>query len=310
MKRILVAIFIFAFLFSALLPSGALAKKKHKTVHKAPALEQEQPAAVSDTKDRFKGGKRLKYVSPPTDITIESIPLTLPIPDEAIAALAKGKVDVAIRELRSNPPSARSIRMLKDAQKVEKFKKHKEEPKFEQHQFYQNLGIAYHNLFLFVKRNNQTYKDYYKKALKYYEKAEKASTSDADKSEVQILIASLRAANDETEAAQKIFSEADPSLIMDRYRGIEYVAGYYAAMGDAKSAMEKLIVAYALDPNETVIWVAISDDFYKIENDPDFKEMAGQWTSAYKKKVEKKNLQKLKKAAEKAKKASKRGKKK
>lgn len=221
--------------------------------------------------------KRLKYVAPSQEeLKTEVFPLSLPISEEVTNALAKNNIDEAIRVIRTEPPSSRSLNILRQMQLIIAFNKNKKIPKIEKHKFCQNLGIAYHNLFLFLKRSNITNKEFYKNALKYYNKA-LDTLSHSEQSEVNLLIASLKASNGEIESAKKIFAKVDDSLIKDDSTTLEYLAAYYAAVGIEEKSVEALKKAYELNPEEIKTWVAIGDDFMNIEDTPKFKALVKSW---------------------------------
>lgn len=206
-----------------------------------------------------------RYVSPPQDdLKIELVPLILPISDDVIIALSKNKVDKAARTLRMEPPSAKSLYLLREAQKITRFKKDKTVS-------YQNVGIAYHNLFLFLKRNNIINKTFYKAGIKYYKKSLNNETG--------LLIAALTASNGKIEKAKKIFSKIAVSTLGESPQITEYKAAYFAAIGDVENAIENIRKAHKENPDQTAIWTAISDDFLTIENDPEFKKLLSTWNA-------------------------------
>lgn len=240
-------------------PAGAskkLSSTSQKKIHKV-----KKPA---------KPAKRMKYVSPPQDeLQIGTIPMVLPISVEAVNALANNNLDEAIRTLRTESPSSKSLYLIKEAQIIVNYKKNKKSPLLDKETFYQNIGIAYHNLFMFLKRNNVINKDFYKNGLKFYGRSPKP--------EQDILSASLMASYGELEKAEKLFSKIDPKSFDGDAKRLEYLATYYAAIGDAESSINKLKEAYALDNIQIPIWVEISDDFAGIENNPEFKKMTLDW---------------------------------
>ncbi len=192
----------FAVIFSFLAPVGAFATGAAKPPAAIPKFsaraqmpESSVKAKKTVKKKRYK--RKLKYVAPPVDeLNTEALPVELPIPIEAVEALAKGNVDEATRMLRTESPSSRSLYLLAEMKRILDYEKDKKPPKFERHEFYQNLGIAYHNLFLFLKRNGMTNKEFYKEALKFYKKAGK-SRAYSEKYEAQLLTAALKAARDQ-----------------------------------------------------------------------------------------------------------------
>jgi len=236
-----------------------------------------QPVKSVAKKKLPKKYKVRKYVSPPiNELRVDDIPLALPIPPEVTEALAAGDIEGAIRILRIEPPSLRALNLLREAQRIETFKKHKKISKIDAHKSYQNLGVAYHNLYLYLKRNGRDNPDFVKSALKYYKKAGK-SLSISEQTESKVLEAALLAASGKNPEAEKIFSKLDINLLDDKDSRLAYVAGYYAAIGNNAAAIEKLRAAYDLGGEHIGLWVRISDDFYMLENDESFHAMLDDW---------------------------------
>ena len=238
-------------------------------------------ATQGQTKDiRITSKKRvkiLKYVSPPKQLLeLENIPLTSPVSDEVLAFLSKGKLKDASRTLKSEPASAKSLHLSREIQRILAGKKGKG---LSTHTVNQNMGVAYHNLFLLLKRGGVFQKSFFKKGLRYYKKALKTD-SISEKTETVVLTASLLAAGGETKKAEKLFSETDIGLLDKDFKSYEYLASYYAAANDTFRAVETLKEAFKLRPEQTMIWIAISDDFYQIDQSEEFKAMQKEFASA------------------------------
>lgn len=267
---------IFAFLILALFAASEISAAPKAA---QPSVQKTKKVAKKTVKKKKarKKRKRLKYVSPPQDeLKVEEMPLVLPIPEEITNLIAQGNLEAAIRELRIEPPSSKSLNLLQDAQKIVIFNKKKDVPKFDKHRFYQNIGVAYHNLYMFLKRHDRTNDDFYKKAKKLYAKSGRSSLK-SEKAESKLLRATLEANAGKTEKAQKIFSKIDLSRLGENAEGYEYTAAYYAAIGDVEKAIEALDMAYKLNPEQIALWVAISDDFFGIENRPEFQKLISNW---------------------------------
>ncbi len=279
MRKTLLA---FAVIFSFLAPAGVFATGATKPPATTPKLSAraqlpQTPVKAKKTVKKKSFKRKLKYVAPPIDeLSSESLPVELPIPIEAVEAIAKGNIDEATRMLRTESPSSRSLYLLAEMKRILDYEKNKKPPKFERHEFYQNLGIAYHNLFLFLKRNGMTNKEFYKEALKFYKKAGK-SRAYSEKYEAQLLTAALKAANGEVDEANKMFREIDPSIITDNYRGYSYLATFYSAVGNETETIESLKRAYAMNPEKIKLWVAICDDFASMRQEPAFVKMTAEW---------------------------------
>lgn len=233
-----------------------------------------QTKAATSTKPRKKYKRKFKkYVAPSKeDLQIESIPLSLRISDEVAVAVARNDIDDAIRLIRTEPPSSRALTFLKSMESIEDFKKDKKAPKVERNLFYRNLGISYHNLFLFLQRKKMENPDLYKNAIKYYKRSLK-TLSPSEKTDGWILIAEIKAQNGKTDEAKKIFEKLDLETVNDSAHSLENVAAFYAAIGEKEMAIDTLKRAIALDPEGITIWLSIGDDFLSIENEPEFKEL-------------------------------------
>lgn len=273
MKRLLLILAILVFIF----PEAATATTKQaSSQQKVDAANQSQKPAVKKTVAKKRHKKR-KYVAPPKDsLKVESIPLVSRIPDEAIQALAKNDLEETIRVLRPESPSSKLLYLLSAAQDIVKHEKEKKAPRLDRHQFYQNLGIAYHNLFLFLKRHRITNETFYKEAVKFYKKSGR-SLAISEKYEADILKAAIMASSGETAKAQALFARVDTSIIADDYTGMEYLATYYAAIGDIDNTVESLKEAHKLSPERISLWIVIGDDFQTIEDEPKFKSLTASW---------------------------------
>lgn len=261
---------LFAIIITLFISSESLPTTKAVPPQKPTIANKIKPAVPIRKKRHPK--RRLKYVAPPQgELKVEAIPLTLKIPEEFTTALANNDLEGAVRILRIEPPSSRSLYLIREAQKIISYnKKDRKVPKIDKHKFYQNLGIAHHNLFLFLKRQGMTNEKLYKSALKFYTKASHSSRSIPEKTECKLLSAAIKASKGLFPAAEKTFAKLDINLLSDSYEGLEYIAAYYAATGIVDKTIDYLSLAYEIHPEQVSIWLAIGDDFFKIENDPKF----------------------------------------
>lgn len=212
-----------------------------------------------------------KYVPPSKkELKSGSIPIRLNMPIEVVNAVRDGRLEDAVREIRTAPPSYRSFYLLQEAQEIVDFEGGKRPDILDEHRFYQNLGVANHNLFLLLKRYNIVGKEYYKSAIKYYKKSSRTK-SIFEKSEAKILRASLMAAYGKKGEAKSIFRTIPAAIFKNSFRGMIYLAAYHSAIGNKTRAIERLKQAYTLNPEQTKLWVQISDDFIDIENSPELK---------------------------------------
>lgn len=276
MKSFFIFVIAFCFFASTGVFATGTAKPPAATPKFSARAQLPKSPATAKKKARKKYHKR-KYVAPPIDeLSSESLPVELPIPIEVVEALSKDDIDGATRTLRTESPSSRSLYLLAEMRRILDYEKDNKPPKFEKHEFYQNLGIAYHNLFLFLKRNGVTNKELYKEALKFYKKAGK-SRSYSERYEAKLLTAALMASNGEVDRAGKLFGEIDTSIITDNYRGWTYLATFYAALGNEEKTIESLKQAYTMNPEKINLWVAICDDFASMKHEPAFVKMTSEW---------------------------------
>lgn len=280
-KTRIMRIFVFIIAFCFLATTGAFATSTGKTTaaSKLSARAQLPPSAAKAKKTvkkkRYK--RKLKYVAPPVDeLSSEALPVELPIPIELVETIAKGNVDEASRMLRTEAPSSRSLYLLAEMKRILDFENGNRPAKYEKHRFYQNLGIAYHNLFLFLRRNGMANKEFYDNAIKFYKKSGK-SRAFSEKYESQLLTAAIMAANGEIDAAEKLFGGIDTSIITDNDRGYAYIATFYAAVENVEKTIESLKQAYIMNPGQIKLWASICDDFASMKSNPDFVRMVSEW---------------------------------
>jgi len=259
------------------------------------AASQVQPQASK--KGVKKRPRILKYVSPPRELLeLKNIPLTSPISGEVISFLAKGKLKDASRTFKSEPASAKSLHLSREIQRILSYNKSVKDSPANKHSISQNTGIAYHNLYLFLKRNNINQKNFYKKGLKFYKRALKTDSA-SEATETKLLTASLLAAGGETKRAGDLFSEIDLNLLDKDFKTSEYLASYYAATRDMPHTVNALKDAHLSRPEQTLIWLAISDDFYQVEQSPEFDKMKKDFAAESEQKAK---LKKKKKTGKKA----------
>ncbi len=91
-------------------------------------------------------------------------------------------------------------------------------------------------------------------------------------------MATIEALNGKRRRAAKIFANrVDLSKLINNPIHKMYLAGYYAAMEDAKLATQILRQAIAADPSgQLAIYVEISDDFAPIRHSRDFRQLLDQ----------------------------------
>ena len=236
------------FLILNLNPESALAKSRTKKAKASPA-KQEEIKKEADAK----------------------------ISQDVIDALARGSLNEAAIELREQPTSAKSLYLLREVTRVAMHESSKKRPKrSDAHQYYQNLGVAYHNLHLFLKTNGIEQEDFAKEALKFYKKS-KGYATPMHKPEADILSAALLTSMGEEEKAASLMDKIDMAKLGVDFQTQEYLAAYYAAKGDAADAVISLKEAYRERPDVILTWLAVGDDFHMIEGDPQFVSLLNEW---------------------------------
>lgn len=198
------------------------------------------------------------------------------ISQATVDALAVGDLSTALLSMREERDSPKLFYLAHQASRLLNYQMNKKIEKAEAHKTYQNIGIAYHNLYLFLKTKGIDQSTYRKEAQKFYKKARKASTP-FHKVECNLLEASLLAATGEHTKAEKIYSKIDEQSLRGDFESMEYLAAYHAAQGNVSEVLAALDTAYRLNPDATLTWLAIGDDFHSIADDPQFQALLVTW---------------------------------
>lgn len=196
-------------------------------------------------------------------------PPSAEVSQSVIDALAKADLNGAILALREEKTTPKLLYLMREVAKTAGFETQKKPDKTDAHEVYQNLAISYHNIYLFLKSKGVDQEKYFEEASRYYKKARRAGTK-LHKAECDVLDAALIAAGGDGEKARKQFSKVNLSMLRGDFESAEYLAAYYAAVGDVDEATASLEKAYKLNPGALLTWLAVGDDFHKIEEDPKF----------------------------------------
>lgn len=197
------------------------------------------------------------------------------IPVEVIDSLKISDLDGAIRNIRMEATSPRSKYLLREMQRIETFEQGGKKSS-KDHRYLFNVGVAYHNLYLFLKGYEIENEDFFKKALKYYKMAYRTK-SPSRKNNINLTMAALYASAGDTKRAKKLFGKIDKDCFQDQFRKFEGLALYYSAVGDVENAIPNLESAYSLNPEHTKFWLGISDDFNQICDDQRFQSLLKKW---------------------------------
>lgn len=198
------------------------------------------------------------------------------IPIETIDALKANDIEAAVRAIRLEADSPRTQYLLTIMQRIVIYEKKEKKLPANKHGELFNLGIAYHNLFLFLKGIGHTNDEFFKSALDYYRKASR-TISPSRKNETRLMTAALYAANEDYKRAKKYFHKVEPDLYQDEFRWYTSLALYYAALGDTDQTIVNLKEAYTLKPDYLKFWLGICDDFINLYNEKDFNALLAKW---------------------------------
>lgn len=199
-----------------------------------------------------------------------------PISKNVVDVLASGNLNGAIIAMREEPASPKLLYLTREVTRIVNFEMQEKQNKDDLHKVYQNVAIAYHNLYLFLKSKGFEQKYFLKEAERYYKKAKNKATA-SHKLECDLLNAFLIAMSGDVAKAQKKFSKIDVLMLRGDFASEEYLAAYYASVGDTVNAISSLEAAYKINPDATLTWLAVGDDFSKISIEPDFQALLISW---------------------------------
>jgi len=192
------------------------------------------------------------------------------IPQSVVSSIAAGDLETAVIAMRDLPSQPKANYLIRECTRIVTNEMGQRPDRGESHNYYQNLAIAYHNLYLFLKARGLGNEEYFEKAIKFYKKARRAGTI-LHKAECDLLTAALYASSGEMEKAEKKASKIDEFMLRSDFESMEYLAAYYAATGDPQSASAALRHAFDLNPHRTRAWLEVSDDFHGIAKAECFK---------------------------------------
>jgi tetratricopeptide (TPR) repeat protein len=212
----------------------------------------------------------------PTGAFAKSSAKDAAVPQKIVDLLAEGELKKAIFEMRELPPCPKKNYLMHSANRIVLFEMEKKPSRSTAHEVYQNVAIAYHNLYLFLKARGITRDDYYDNADRYYSKGRRTGTH-LHKADCDILRAALIASGGDVEKARKNFQKIDELMLRGDFESMGYIAVYYAAVGDHDEALHFLETAFSMDPKRTLKWLDVSDDFHELDDDPRFIAMKDSW---------------------------------
>ena len=161
----------------------------------------------------------------------------------AIDSLAEDDINNAAIVLLYDPLNDKTRFLLREITRIVSFDMMDKKPeRSEAHSIYQNVGLSYHNLYLFLLSKNIDNNTFLKNAIKYYKKARRSASS-LHKAECDVLIASIIASSGDIKKAQKKFSKTKQELLGWDFSSAEYLATYYASVNDVDAAIKQLDIA-------------------------------------------------------------------
>lgn len=224
--------------------------------------------------------KNRRYTKPlhTSEITAAPLPLTSKIPPVVAELLAEGKVSLAAQRLHSETMSTRNSYLFYEMQKVGQNSAGLEVVADDKAAHFKQLGIAYHNLHLFIKSFGKENRKFISKAKSLYSKAQRKLPKE-DRSEVELLRAALDMSTGRTKSAERRFNKrVDQDEVVTTFDGCAALASYYAASNDPKKTVSALRKAKELDSAKQLrTWVAISDDFHTMRSTKEFKKLFAEW---------------------------------
>lgn len=238
-----------------------------------------RPTKASIGKKGKKRGHRGVRIRGSTDDTIPLSAQNMAIPENVVEALASGDISNAIITMREARTTPKLLYLIREASRIYDYQSGIKVEKSGAHKFYQNVAIAYHNLYLFLRTRDIEQKDFFDSAIERYKKA-KSSGSTRHKQECDVLSAAIIAASGDVNSAKKIFSKVKTPALRDDFESMEYLASYYAAVGDTEGAIKALEEAYKKNPDTLLTWFSLGDDFVNISGKPEFKSLLVTWKAA------------------------------
>lgn len=193
-----------------------------------------------------------------------------------VDALSSGDLNGAIIALREEKMTPKLLYLVREVTRAASSETQKKPGKTDAHRVYQNLAISYHNIYLFLKAWGIEQDKYFEEAVGYYKKARGTGTM-LHKTDCDMLTAALLAAHGDDKKAKKQFAKINLELTRGDFESTEYLAAYYAAIGDVDGATGALEKAYGLNPGALLTWLAVGDDFHKIAADPVFQSLLISW---------------------------------
>lgn len=225
-----------------------------------------------------KGAKAVKSVRKKAPVARSQVKeeAEIQVPQSVIDALSSGDLNGSIIAMREVPQSPKLLYLTREVARITSFEMKPKVKEANAHKILQNVGIAYHNLYLFLKTRGVFQKDFFEKAMNSYKKARGRGTS-LHKADCDVLMAALYASSGDIEKGKKIFSKIDETSMRSDFESAEYLAAYHAAAGNIDSALLALEAAHRINPDAILTWLAVGDDFANIATDPAYQSLLVSW---------------------------------
>lgn len=194
------------------------------------------------------------------------------ISQETIELIAIGDLQGASARLAESPQGMKVKYIQGEISKILYMEASGKPSKPDAYNAYRRAATAYHNLYLFLLAEGRNSDKFLSEAKKNYHKADRAAKG-MQKDQCKLLEAALFAAAGDLKKASKIFEKVDHAATLGDFAAAEHTAAYNAASGNLDEAVRNLQTAYEIDPEKTSEWLSVSDDFFKIQNEPTFLEM-------------------------------------
>jgi len=195
------------------------------------------------------------------------------VPKEAITELAKDDLEKASAILQTKSQSDKSIYLLRELSHILLYKRANQPPsRADAYDFFKGIGVAYHNLYLFLKTQDIEQSDLFKQAIKYYKKSIRFA-SNLDKAEVYILMAAITESSGNSKKANSYFKKVKLYPASLDLQIQECLAAYFAAKKDVQHTVESLKKVYKGRSKTILNWIVLGDDFYFIKDDIRFQNM-------------------------------------
>ncbi|MBI4365213.1 MAG: hypothetical protein HY543_00165, partial [Deltaproteobacteria bacterium] len=206
----------------------------------------------------------------------QRLPIEQPISPDIVDYLAAGDMTRAARSLFMEPATEKSLYLLRETQRIGEAAHMGRPSRPEARRFYLGLGVANHNVLLFLKRHGRPTARYARAARSAYAKA-RAAAPKAERAAVDILVAALDAATGKEKAAAKRFAKLPLAAFEKDLRATTYLATYFAAQKDIPHAVTAIAKAHEMSPGAIKSWLRVSDDFHAIQDAPEVKDLFSAW---------------------------------